>query len=168
MRRLLICFLSGLAVLAGCERREAAPVAPASVETSAFRHRLSGDISGSYRPVTEPSGDWRVEQLFIGQVSAFAAWEAGKRGAAPLILTVEGPQGVMQVLPTRYDLTDETLHLVGTLANGGGEATLDARIDQGALATARRNLGDRTPVVTGAVTVGGRRLPFSLGWWNGD
>lgn len=168
MRPLLIFGFLGLALLAGCERREAAPVAPASVEASAFRHKLSGDISGSYRPVTEPNGDWRVEELFIGQASVFATWEAGRRSAAPLILTVAGPQGAIQVLPTRYDLTDETLHLVGTLANGGGEATLDARIDQGALATARRNLGDRTPVVTGAVTVEGRRLPFSLGWWNGD
>lgn len=170
MRRLLVCGLLGLAVLAGCDRRDAPRTGetPEAAPASDFRHRLSGDISGDYRPVEAPSGDWRVEGLFIGQAAAFEAWEAGRRDASPLILTVSGPQGTTRILPRRYDLTDDRLHLVGTLAGGGGQATLDARIDQGALATARRNLGDRTPVVVGAVTVEGRRLPFSLGWWNGD
>lgn len=162
MRRLLVCGLLGLAALAGCERREAAPV-----EASAFRHRLSGDVSGDYRPVNAETGDRRVESLFIGQTTVFDAWEAGRRDASPLILTLTGPEGATQILPSRYEMTDETLHMVGTLPDGG-ETTLDARIDQGALATARRNLGDRTPVISGAVTVQGRRLPFSLTWWNGD
>jgi len=169
MGRLLVCGVLGLAVLAGCERRETpqSHETPSAASSQASQHRLSGDISGDYRPVDALSSDWRVEGLFIGQMAAFEAWEAGRRDAAPLILTLSGPQGTSQVLPTRYDLTDDALHLVGTLP-GGGEVTLDARIDQGALATARRNLGDRTPVVTGAASVEGRRLPFSLGWWNGD
>ena len=167
MRRLLLSALACLAALSACERREATPPASAPVAQAPFRHRLDGDISGDYRPVSQPTQAWRVESLFIGQAPAFAAWEAGQRGAAPLILSLSGPDGTVQLLPRAYDLTDDTLHLVGVTPHGQ-EATLDARIDQGALATARRNLGDRTPVITGAVTVQGRRIPFSLGWWNGD
>lgn len=167
MRQLLISGLLFLAALAGCERRETSPSEPEAVRLSAFRHRLSGDISGDYRPVNETTSDWRVEGLFIGQASAFEAWETGRRDASPLILALSTPEGTAQILPTKYDLSDDALHLVGSL-QGGGEARLDARIDLGALATARRNLGDRTPVVVGAVTVQGRRLPFSLAWWNGD
>ena len=175
MRRFLIPALICLAALAACERREAPKgQAPSQTQPAAearFRHRLSGDVSGDYRPVAETSGAWRVESLFIGQAEAFDAWEAGRRDAPPLILVVPGPEGRIQLTPRAYDLTDDSLHLVAGPATGSSEsedATLDARIDQGALATARRNLGDRTPVITGAVTVRGERIPFSLGWWNGD
>ncbi|WP_395943830.1 hypothetical protein [Brevundimonas sp.] len=170
MRRLLVPAMVCLAALAGCERPEAtsSPESPAAPAAEArFRHRLGGDISGDYRPTGDPSGAWRVDGLFIGQVSAFDAWAAGRRDASPLILTLSGPSGKVQVLPRAYDLTDQTLHMVGAMPDGTN-VTLDARIDQGALATARRNLGDRTPVVVGAATVGEQRLSFSLGWWNGD
>ena len=53
-------------------------------------------------------------------------------------------------------------------APGLGPVELSARIDQGALATARRNLGDQMPVVTGTVSVNGRPTPFMLSWWGGD
>jgi hypothetical protein len=167
MRRLVVPILIGMAALAGCERREARPEAPAPARKADFRHRLEGDISGDYRPVAETAQAWRVESLFIGQASAFEAWEGGRRDASPLILTLEGPNGPVTFAPRVYDLTDESLHLVGGSPDGA-EATLDARIDPGALATARRNLGDRSPVIAGAVTVKGQRVPFSLGWWNGD
>jgi hypothetical protein len=169
MRRLFLPVLIGLAVLAGCERREARPEAPASAPAreADVRHRLEGDISGDYRPVAETAQAWRVESLFIGQASAFEAWEGGRREASPLILTLSGPDGAVTFAPRVYDLTDDSLHLVG-VGPDGAEATLDARIDPGALATARRNLGDHSPVIAGAVTVKGERVPFSLGWWNGD
>ena len=172
MRRLLLTLLIGpvligMATLAGCERREARREAPAPAAEADFRHRLEGDVSGDYRPVAETGEIWRVESLFIGQASAFEAWEAGRRGASPLILTLAGPDGAVKFTPRAYGLTDERLTLVA-VGPGGTEARLEARIDLGALATARRNLGDRTPVVAGTVTVEGRSLPFSLGWWNGD
>ncbi|MFN7128750.1 MAG: hypothetical protein ACK4OJ_06755 [Brevundimonas sp.] len=174
MRRLLVPaligpMLFGMAALAGCERREARPEAPASApkREADFRHRLEGDISGDYRPVAEAGEVWRVESLFIGQASAFEAWEAGRREASPLILTLVGPDGAVRFTPRAYALTDERLTLVA-VAPGGREARLEARIDPGALATARRNLGDLTPVVSGTVTVEGVRLPVNLGWWNGD
>ena len=169
MRRLLVPALICVAALAGCERREARPEAPASAPKSEadFRHRLEGDVSGDYRPVAETAKAWRVDSLFIGQASAFEAWEGGRCDVSPLILTLTGPDGAVTFAPRAYDLTDARLTLIG-VAPDGREARLEARIDAGALATARRNLGDQTPVITGAVTVGGRRLPVSLGWWNGD
>lgn len=169
MRRLLVPALVCLAALAACERRETGPASTATTPAApaSFRHRLEGDISGDYRPVSEPTQGWRVESLFIGQASALEAWEAAQRGGAPLILTLSGPDGAVQIPPRAYDLTDERLHFVGLMPDGR-QLVLDARIDPGALATARRNLGDRTPVITGAMTAKGRRIPFSLGWWNGD
>lgn len=174
MRRLLVPaligpMLFGMAVLAGCERREVRPEAPASApkREADFRHRLEGDISGDYRPVVEAGEGWRVQSLFIGQAPAFEAWEAGRREASPLILTLVGPDGAVRFTPRAYALTDERLTLVAG-APGGRDARLEARIDPGALATARRNLGDRTPVISGTVTVEGVRLPVNLGWWNGD
>jgi len=174
-RRLVPILVFCLAALAACERRDAPNpgTAPGQSATAdgRFRHRLSGDVSGGYRPVAETSGGWRVESLFIGQPAAFEAWEAGRREAAPLILVLSGPEGRIRLTPRVYDLTDDSLHLVADTGAGtadDGKATLDARIDQGGLATARRNLGDRTPVITGSLTIGSERVPFSLGWWNGD
>lgn len=169
LTRLIGTVLIGAAALSGCERRETRPEAPAAgpARPAEFRHRLEGDISGDYRPVTETEEAWRVESLFVGQASAFAAWEAGRREASPLILTLAGPQGRVALTPLAYEVTDERLSL-RSVAPGGQEARLEVRIDPGALATARRNLGDRTPVIVGTVTVDGLRLPVSLGWWNGD
>ena len=101
MRRLLAPALVCLAALAACERRDTAPAstATAPAATASFRHRLEGDISGDYRPVSEPTQGWRVESLFIGQASALEAWEAAQRGGAPLILTLSGPDGPVQISP---------------------------------------------------------------------
>ncbi|MDQ1153142.1 hypothetical protein [Brevundimonas sp. SORGH_AS_0993] len=150
-------------VLSGCDRRETQETAPAS----AFRHELSGDVSGEYRPVGEGAGPWRVESLFVGQASAFLTWEAGGRSAAPLILTLTGPDGTVRVTPDAYVVTDDSLRFSGRAANGD-KVTVQARLDQGALATARRNLGDQTPVITGAASVAGQGVPFSLARWGGD
>lgn len=166
MRRLLLTLLIGAAALVGCERREATPPEPAARQ-SAFSHRLEGDISGDYRPVSETAETRRIRSLFIGQASAFEAWETGRRGASPLILTLDGPGGAVVFTPRAYQVTDDGLRLIA-VAPGGEEARLRVRIDQGALATARRNLGDTTPVIAGTLTIDGGSLPVSLGWWNGD
>ena len=160
-RRLGAIVVMGLLALSACERREAAP----TPETARFSHRLSADISGDYRPVGEGSGP--VASLFVGQATAFTAWEAGRGGAAPLILSLTGPQGPMRVNPDAYAITDDTLQMTGS-APGGGVVRLQGRIDQGALATARRNLGDQTPVITGTVSLDGQRTAFALSWWGGD
>lgn len=156
--------LVGLLSLAACERRDAAT--PTSTRETAFQHHLSGDISGDYRPTGEAAMP-PVASLFIGQGEAFAAWEGGSRASPPLILSLTGPQGEIRVLPDVYVVTDDRIQMRGS-APGLGPVELSGRIDQGALATARRNLGDQTPVVTGTVSVNGRRTPFTLSWWGGD
>ncbi|MEE2849850.1 MAG: hypothetical protein VX561_08275 [Pseudomonadota bacterium] len=156
--------LMGVLSLAACERRDAAT--PTSTPEATFQHRLSGDISGDYRPTGEASIQ-PVASLFIGQDEAFAAWEGGSRASPPLILSLTGPQGAIRVLPDAYVVTDDRVQMRGS-APGLGPVELSARIDQGALATARRNLGDQTPVVTGTISVNGRRTPFTLSWWGGD
>lgn len=150
--------------LAACERRDAAT--PTSTPEATFQHRLSGDISGDYRP-TGAASIQPVASLFIGQDEAFAAWEGGSRASPPLILSLTGPQGEASVLPDAYVVTDDRIQMSGS-APGMGPVELSARIDQGALATARRNLGDQTPVVTGTVSLSGRRTTFTLSWWGGD
>lgn len=152
----------GVLALSACERREAAAPTP---EVARFSHRLSADISGDYRPVGE--GSSQVASLFVGQAAAFTAWEVGQSSAPPLILSLTGPQGPMRVSPDTYAITDDTVQVTGS-APGGGVVRLQGRIDQGALATARRNLGDQTPVITGTVSVDGQRTPFTLSWWGGD
>ena len=161
-RRLGAIIVMGLLVLSACERREADAPPP---ETARFSHRLSADISGDYRPVGPNSG--QVTSLFVGQEAAFTAWEAGRGGAPPLILSLDGPQGPMRVTPDAYAITDDTVQMTGS-APGGGVVRLQGRIDQGALATARRNLGYQTPVITGTVSVDGQRTAFTLSWWGGD
>lgn len=160
----VVVAVAGLLSLAACERRDAAT--PTSTPEAAFRHRLSGDISGDYRPTGEEAMQ-PVASLFIGQDEAFAAWEGGSRASPPLILSLTGPQGEATVLPDAYVVTEDRVQMRGS-APGVGPVELSARIDQGALATARRNLGDQTPVVTGTVSVNGRRTSFMLSWWGGD
>ena len=161
-RRLVAIAVLGLLALSACERREAAEPTP---ETARFSHRLSADISGDYRPVGE--GSSQVASLFVGQATAFTAWEAGQGSSPPLILSLVGPQGAMRVNPDAYAIADNTVQMTGS-APGGGVVRLQGRIDQGALATARRNLGDQTPVITGTVSVDGQRTAFALSWWGGD
>ena len=160
----VVVAVAGLLSLAACERRDAAT--PTSTPEATFQHRLSGDISGDYRPTGDASIQ-PVASLFIGQDEAFAAWEGGVRASPPLILSLTGPHGEARVLPDVYVVTDDRIQMRGS-APGLGPVELSARIDQGALATARRNLGDQTPVVTGTVSVNGRPTPFTLSWWGGD
>ena len=161
-RRLGAIVVMGLLALSACERREAAEPTP---ETARFSHRLSADISGDYRPVGQ--GSSQEASLFVGQATAFTAWEAGQGSSPPLILSLVGPQGAMRVNPDAYAIADNTVQMTGS-APGGGVVRLQGRIDQGALATARRNLGDQTPVITGTVSVDGQRTAFALSWWGGD
>jgi hypothetical protein len=171
MRRLgwiLLC----IAALAACEGREGGvrrgtETAERAPVEAAFRHHLSGDVSGQYRPVGGGAAPGELAGLFVGQIAAFEAWERGSRAGAPLILTLVGSDGSPPVSLQAYEITDDRLRMTGTAARGEA-VRLDLRIDQGALATARRNLGDQTPVMSGAVQVGDRRFPVSLTWWNGD
>ncbi len=185
MRRLILLSAAAL-VLASCERpavpeKGDAPAAPAA---SQFRHEISADQSGYYMPVNEVAvGNWRLKTIFMGQGFDFDAWEKGERSAtfAPIMIEFEdvtspmvqnelGPvrSGQVRVLPTTYSVTDTTIRFAGRSPELGS-VSFEGQLDQGALATAKRNLGDEAPVLTGSLTAGGITIGMvSLRWWAGD
>lgn len=172
--RLAALVVAGLA-LAGCDllnppANDPAPAkeALASAADPNFRHSQTEDLSGFYFPAGEVGeGDARLLLVFIGQTADFEAWEKGERagGLAPVMLEFAGGE---RVLPDRYTVSDDRVRFSGT-SEALGRVTLEARLDAGSLALARRNLGpDRDPALEGSVTVGGRsysgvKFAWSLG-----
>lgn len=159
-----------LMAVAGCDRPAERPAQPPG--GSVFTHDISADQSGYYRPLTPVrTGDWTLIHLFIGQDTAFTAWEDGERitGLAPVTLEFEDATGTRtRVVPSRYSVTDSTISLAGR-SEELGEVTFDGRLDADALATARRNLGDQGAVVTGSLKAGGRSFSgVRFRWWAGD
>lgn len=151
--------------VAACDR--AGEPAPAA---AAFSYAATADLSGYYRPVTPVRvGDWSLDSLFLGQPAAFEGYEGGTDG--PLVmrfLAANDAGGAARVLPTRYSVTDTAVRFEGQ-SPGLGRVTFDGRLDQGALATARRNLGGDSAVLTGTLTAGGQTVRnVRLTWWMGD
>lgn len=175
MRRAIPVLIADL-VLASCDRVEApsAPARPgeaAAPRASAFSHDLSEDISGYYRATGVGDGDVSLAQLFVGQMQDFEAWEAGRRSAtfAPVMVELTRGGETIRVLPDRYSVSDGRVSMQGT-APGIGPVSVDLRLDKGALATARRNLGgSEDAAMTGAVRIGGRSYSgVKLNWYGGD
>lgn len=165
MRRLAL-LAAACAALASCERT-AAP-SPDAAGGEAFRHALSEDVSGEYRPLAPVQIDGvAMESVFIGQPSALEAWEQGRGGSAPVVVSLRTREGVIRVGPESYHITDQAIRFRG-LGGGGVTVSLTGRLDQGALATARRNLGDQTPVIQGTLSIGGKSAPVRLTLWGGD
>lgn len=190
MRGRFVMIAAAVSVLAGCERT-AAPVdapdaASPGASAAAFSHTISGDQSGYYLPVTDArAGDWRLDRIYMGQASDFAAWEAGPRNEpfGPLMLEFSDTSSPTQtnemggeahtvtarVLPTRYSVTDDRVRFEGRSPELGA-VTFEGRLDQEALATGKRNLGaSEAPVLTGRLTFG--RQTFNdqqFRWWMGD
>lgn len=186
MRGLLGVMLAAAALgLSACEppagkgedKRATAPAKPA------FAHTLSGDVSGYFIPLWPIAvGDWRLHHLFLGQPADFAAWEGGGKSGpfAPVMIEFENTAGTpvqselgeslprSRVLPSAYEVTDGRVRFSGRPADLG-EVSFDGRLDQDALATARRNLGDEGRVVTGTLKVGSRTFDgVQMRWWAGD
>jgi len=173
-RALLAIVLSGIA-LAGCDRLNPPTAeAPQGERTEVpaadpnFRHDQTEDLSGFYFPAGEVGeGDARLLLVFIGQEPEFQAWEEGERGGgfAPVMLEFAGGE---RVLPDRYTVSDDRVRFEGT-SEELGRVTLEARLDAGSLALARRNLGsDSEAAMEGTVTAGGRnyggvKFSWSLG-----
>lgn len=165
MRRLALLAAACVA-LASCERAAAPSHDTAGGE--AFRHALSEDVSGEYRPLTPVQIDGvALESVFIGQPSALEAWEQGRGGSAPVVVSLSTREGGVRVGPEAYQITDEAIRFRG-LGGRGMTVTFTGRLDRGALATARRNLGDQTPVIQGALSIGGKSAPVRLTLWSGD
>jgi hypothetical protein len=180
-RRLSIIALAVLGLVASCDRPAEGPSGP---KAAPFSHSAEMDVSGYYMPLGEARfGDWRLDHLFLGQQTDFSGWQSGGRSEtfAPVMLQFEDVTSPMietelgetrsktvRVLPTRYVVRDDRIEFEGI---GGplGRVLFEGRLDAGALATSRRNLGDEGVVATGDLTAGGRTVRgVQLRWWGGD
>lgn len=177
MRALPILLAGVLALTVAACDRGAAPdkAAPAS----AFNHDLPEDVSGYYIPTTAVQvGAWRLHHLFLGQVPDFIAWREGDRtaGFAPIMMEFEATDAPAEaekarrtrLIPAGYDVTEDRVRFQAR-SRELGAVSFEGRLDQGALATARRNLGDRGVVLTGRLKIGDRTFDgVSMRWWAGD
>lgn len=172
--------LTGLLALAACERPAGAPEPATASRAAAFVHDLPEDVSGYYIPTEEVRVDnWRLQHVFMGQVPDFIAWEGGERpaGFAPVMIEFEdmvgpplenGNRRRLRLIPAAYNVTEDRVR-VQALSGGLGAVSFDGKLDQGALATARRNLGDKGVVLKGTLKVGNRTFNgVSMRWWAGD
>ncbi len=181
--RNLIGLAVGLAILASCDR-PGAPGEPPSATVPAFSHGMGSDLSGYYMPLAEVRvGNWSFDHVFIGQTAEFQAWEAGTRSQtfAPVMLQFDDVTSPMvqtelgearsvtaRVLPTAYSVTDTAITFEGRSAELGA-ISFEGALDPGALATARRNLGNEGAVVAGTLTIGDAPpRNVQLRWWAGD
>ena len=183
-----------LFVVTGCEdagTRPApvpVPATPPPVEAAAaenaFEHSAQGDLSGYYLPMSEVAiGSLRLDHIFLGQAFEFEAWENSETSptfapvmlqfddvSSPMVATElgEAHSVTVRVLPTRYSVTDDAIRFTGT-SEKLGSVSFTARLDQDALAIARRNLGDEGAVLTGTLVAGGRRFDdVRFRWYGGD
>lgn len=172
--------LTGLMALTACDGPAKSPQAPAASKAASFAHDLPEDVSGYYTPSEEVRVDnWRLHHVFMGQVPDFIAWEGGERptGFAPVMIEFEdmvgpplenGNRRRLRLIPAAYDVTEDRVR-VQALSGGLGAVSFDGKLDQGALATARRNLGDKGVVLKGTLKVGNRTFNnVSMRWWAGD
>ncbi|WEK58826.1 MAG: hypothetical protein P0Y52_04645 [Candidatus Brevundimonas phytovorans] len=178
--RVTMAGLTGLLALAACERPAGAPEPATASRAAAFVHDLPEDVSGYYIPTEEVRVDnWRLQHVFMGQVPDFIAWEGGERpaGFAPVMIEFEdmvgpplenGNRRRLRLIPAAYNVTEDRVR-VQALSGGLGAVSFDGKLDQGALATARRNLGDKGVVLKGTLKVGNRTFNgVSMRWWAGD
>lgn len=186
MRRIIVTGLA-LFALSACERQsaESAKVGTPPPATAALRYAATGDLSGYYLPAgTIEVNNHRLHHLFIGQAREFEAWEKGERTAtfAPVMLQFDdlsSPTGTnelgqtyhertVRVLPTSYEVTDEAVRFEGD--SSLGRVSFQGRLDRGALATARRNLGGgEAPVLTGTLRIGASTFSnVKFTWFGGD
>jgi hypothetical protein len=172
----------GLLLLASCDRPGAPAEAPPAA--AAYSHTLSADLSGYYMPAGEVRvGKWSLDHIFVGQAQDFRSWEGGSRSETfgPVMLQFEDVTSPMvqteigetrsvsaRVLPTAYSVSDTSISFEGRSPELG-PVRFAGVLDPGALATARRNLGDEGVVVTGTLKVGdGPAQNVQLRWWAGD
>ena len=157
---------------------------PAAPTARAFSYAATSDLSGYYLPTSEVRlGKWGFNHVFVGQAFEFSAWTGTDTEAtfAPVMLQFDDVTSPMvqnelgearsitaRVLPTRYAVSDDRIEFEGTSAQLG-QVRFDGRLDPGALATSRRNLGDEGVVVTGTLTAAGQTVhDVRLRWWMGD
>lgn len=171
MRALPVLLAAALTLTVAACDRGAAP--DKTAQATAFKHDLPEDVSGYYIPTTAVQvGDWRLHHLFLGQVPDFMAWRDGQRtaGFAPIMMEFEAGDKARRtrLIPTAYDVTEDRVRFEAT-SRELGAVSFEGRLDQDALAKARRNLGDQGVVLKGTLKVGGRTFDgMSMRWWAGD
>lgn len=171
MRALPVLLAAALALTVAACDRGAAP--DKTAQATAFKHDLPEDVSGYYIPTTAVQvGDWRLHHLFLGQVPDFMAWRDGQRtaGFAPIMMEFEAGDKTRRtrLIPTAYDVTEDRVRFEAT-SRELGAVSFDGRLDQDALAKARRNLGNQGVVLKGTLKVGDRTFDgVSMRWWAGD
>lgn len=173
----------GLLILASCDRPDGPAEAPAPA-APAFSHAMTSDLSGYYMPAGDVRiGKWSLDHVFVGQATDFQAWEGGDRSAtfgpvmlqfddvtSPMVQTEigEARSVTARVLPTAYEVTDSRIRFEGRSPQLGA-VRFEGMLDPGALATARRNLGDEGVVVRGELKVGEAPAQrVQMRWWGGD
>lgn len=171
-----IAVAAAVAGLAGCDGPLTSGSAPddrsSSAADVAFTHDIEDDLSGFYRPVSEvAAGKYRLTHLFLGQVNDFNAWEGGAKGGAygPVMFEFTDAAGAtVRVLPKGYAVGDGRVRFAGSHPDLG-QVSFEGSLDAGALATAKRNLGDEAPVLSGTLRVGGRSFgQQKFRWYGGD
>ena len=170
-----LAVMAVLAALAGCDDVKAPASnanSPAKPTAVGFSHQISGDLSGYYTPAAPISIDgYRVKALFLGQGADFAAWENGSKSGdfAPVMIEFEKDGAApIRVLPKTYSVSDGRIRFEGVDPRLGNVA-FNGTLDQNALATARRNLGDEAPVLTGTLRAGGTAFGGQkFRWYGGD
>lgn len=192
MRIRTVIALAAALAAAACERpaetaatRDAPAAASASASAAgAFSYAATSDLSGYYMPLSPVRiGKWSFDHVFVGQAFEFEAWRGVQSDTtfAPVMLHFDDVTSPMvqtelgeshsitaRVLPTRYAVSDDRISFEGTSAELGA-VRFEGRLDPGALATARRNLGDEGVVVTGTLTAAGETVrDVRLRWWMGD
>lgn len=184
MRIRTLAVVFAVLAAAACDRPAEPADASAAPAANAFSHASTSDLSGFYLPASEVRiGKWELDHVFVGQAAEFREWTGADRSAtfAPVMVAFSDPASPVtetemgetrsikvRVLPTRYAVSDARIEFEGTSPETG-PVRFDSRIDQGALATSRRNLGDEGVVVTGTLTAGGQTVnDVRLRWWMGD
>ncbi len=156
--------------------------APAAPPASSYA--AGYDLSGYYLPLDPvQSGKWSLHHVFVGQAAEFESWQAGQRSGTfgPVMLQFDDTSSPMvqseigeahsvtvRVLPTSYTVNDAQIRFEGQ-SSELGRVMFEGRLDQGALATSRRNLGDEGAVLTGSLKIGDARpQAVRMRWWMGD
>jgi hypothetical protein len=180
---LLAAALTALA-LASCDRPSAPEKGDAEPAAAASSYAAANDVSGYYMPLDPVRvGKWSFDHVFVGQAAEFQSWQAGQRSGTfgPVMLQFEDTTSPMtqtelgetrsvtaRVLPTSYTVNDAQIRFEGRSPELGA-VIFDGRLDQGSLATSRRNLGNEGVVLTGSLKVGDAPAQaVRLRWWMGD
>ncbi|MBI1406784.1 MAG: hypothetical protein GC145_11730 [Caulobacter sp.] len=184
---LTLCAAAATALLAGCNRKEETPPAPApappvatepaapepepaTTPVAGFHHSGNFDAAGYYMPTqTIRVGPWELQQMGVGAVSDFAAWEQGDRSSTfgPIVLEFADTSSPMQVnelgtethavrtriLPSGYSMDGKAMRFAGRDPKLG-EVTFEGTLDTVAMANAKAQGASDQPVLTGVLRVG--------------